>query len=244
MRALPSCVQGFSWHACMAVGMQERLCLAAHGLSLACMHGQWACKSALAGCAWVLSGTQAWPVGSLGSSKEMLMRTRGCCLARQGNSEEELPELVLACARVSRVDFSKARLKPLGPTHTDALHACKLFGWADPNSGWADRGHERMPCDWECAGAAFPSALGAYYKRGHAHAARQAGNRRACRERGRARRAACRQSGGRQRCVACLLLVRPPRHAAASMLWRTEQRMHHCGTEEGNAGIQPPAVFE
>lgn len=31
---------------------------------------------------------------------------------RQGNSEEELPEVVLGCARVSRVDFSKVRPFP------------------------------------------------------------------------------------------------------------------------------------
>ena len=30
----------------------------------------------------------------------------------QGNSEDELPEIVLACARVSRVDFHKVRPFP------------------------------------------------------------------------------------------------------------------------------------
>ncbi len=33
-------------------------------------------------------------------------------LLLQGNSEEELPELLLACARVSRVDFHKVRPFP------------------------------------------------------------------------------------------------------------------------------------
>lgn len=32
--------------------------------------------------------------------------------ALQGNREEELPEVVLACARVSRVDFGKVRAFP------------------------------------------------------------------------------------------------------------------------------------
>lgn len=36
----------------------------------------------------------------------------------QGNREEELPEVVLACARVSRVDFGKVR--PF-PAHLDRL---------------------------------------------------------------------------------------------------------------------------
>lgn len=37
--------------------------------------------------------------------------TRTVCW-EQGNSEEELPEVVLGCARVSRVDFSKVRPFP------------------------------------------------------------------------------------------------------------------------------------
>jgi hypothetical protein len=40
----------------------------------------------------------------------------------QGNSEEELPEVVLGCARVSRVDFGKVRPFPahVDPTASEA----------------------------------------------------------------------------------------------------------------------------
>ena len=69
----------------------------------ACMHGPWLVRKA----------------------NVMLMRTLLLlCDVLQGNSEEELPELVLACARVSRVDFSKARERPLR-THSQmpCMHA-------------------------------------------------------------------------------------------------------------------------
>ncbi len=51
-----------------------------------------------------------------------------CARAVQGNREEELPEVVLACARVSRVDFGKVRAFPaqLQRNMSDAARALPM----------------------------------------------------------------------------------------------------------------------
>jgi hypothetical protein len=55
-------------------------------------------------------------------------------LARQGNREEDLPEAVLACARVSRVDFKQARASCLrhrpGTLARASAFCCTLKGTA------------------------------------------------------------------------------------------------------------------
>ena len=40
------------------------------------------------------------------------MMSSSFAMRLQGNSEDELPEVVLACARVSRIDFKKVRPFP------------------------------------------------------------------------------------------------------------------------------------